>query len=130
MANERKDELDFEIAFFEKLVRDKPDFVDALIPLGDLYTRRGYYAKGLEIDNRLSRLCPADERVFYNLACSYILLHDKKRAFAALERAIDLGYGDVDHMLRDPDLAAIRDDPQFHQLTEKIKNRLSAREGS
>ena len=35
--------LEFEIQFYEKLLRAYPNFVDALIPLGDAYTRHGLH---------------------------------------------------------------------------------------
>ena len=37
-----KEQLDFEISFFERLVKKDPDFVDALIPLAEAYTRKGF----------------------------------------------------------------------------------------
>ena len=39
--------------------------------LGDAYTKTGQWEKGLQIDQRLARLCPDNALVFYNLACSY-----------------------------------------------------------
>ena len=66
-------DLDAMIEFMEGLVRRDPDYVDALQILGDHYTRRGRYAEGLKVDERLSRLEPHDPLTFYNLACSYSL---------------------------------------------------------
>lgn len=115
------EELDFEIAFFEALTKQKPNFVDALIPLAEAYTKRGLYQKGLEIDQRLAKLCPEDELVYYNLTCSYALIGNLSEAFKALEKSLDLGYSDIDHLLCDEDLKLLRDDPRFLDLVEKIK---------
>ena len=44
--------LDFEIEFYEKLLRAYPDFADVLLPLGDAYTRRGLYKQlGMKLDD-------------------------------------------------------------------------------
>ena len=43
---ESKESLSFEIEFFEGLVAQDENFVDALIPLGDAYTKAGDYEKG------------------------------------------------------------------------------------
>ena len=108
--------LDFEISFFERLVEESPNFVDALIPLAEAYTRKGLYAKGLHIDKRLAKICPKDSTVRYNLACSLALLGRKKEAFSALLSAIKLGYCDFEHLRKDPDLKSLHTEPQFKQL--------------
>lgn len=119
----RKDsQLEFEISFYETLVSDKPDFIDALIPLAENYTKAAMYQKGLEIDKRLARLCPDDSSVLYNLACSYSLVGELEGSLCALERAIRSGYSDVTHMLRDPDLKSIRSNEKFVSLAQKIKD--------
>lgn len=49
-------DYDFEISFFEKLLEKRPSFIQALIALGSVYTQKGDYEKGLEIDLRLKQL--------------------------------------------------------------------------
>jgi len=114
-------QLEFEVSFYEALVADKPDFIDALIPLADAYTRLGDYRKGFEIDKRLVSLCPDSASAHYNLACSYSLIGELENSLTTLQKAIDYGYSDISHMLRDPDLQAIRRDARFTVLTQKIK---------
>ena len=67
------DSLDFEIAFFEGLVKKNPNYVEALVTLAEAYTVGGRYADGLKMDLRLARLCKNDPTVHYNLACSLAL---------------------------------------------------------
>jgi tetratricopeptide (TPR) repeat protein len=123
-AQSRRD-LDVEISFLEGVIRRDPNYVEALQILGDAYTKRGDYERGLEIDRRLAALCPNDSLVLYNLACSLALTHQKDEAFRALERAIALGYRDVRWLQRDDDLKPLRDDPRFEKLIQK----LSAKKG-
>ena len=112
---------DFEARFCEAVLAAYPDFAEALSYVGNIYTRRGEYAKGLEIDLRLVRLRPRSARVFYNLACSYALLGRPEDAFDALEKAIERGFSDAEHMARDDDLKSLRDDPRFAALVERAR---------
>src|SRR3972149_5633061 len=86
-----KEDLEFEIRFFEGISRRDPRFVEALQILGDAYTLTGQWKKGLHIDKRLAKLCPDNPLVFYNLACSYSLVNKLDDAFGALRAAINLG---------------------------------------
>lgn len=114
------DHLDFEISFFESLVKEKPDFVDALIPLAEAYTRKGLYKKGLELDRRLVKLRRTDPVIHYNLGCSYALLGLKDEAFQALSDAIRFGYSDPYHLKQDADLKILRGDPRFEELLRSL----------
>ena len=112
--------LDFEIAFYEGVIERSPEYIDALIPLAEAYTRKGLYGKGLEIDKRLSRLCRSNPIVYYNLACSFALVGKKREAIAALQRAIKLGYDDMDHLRQDRNFKFLHGDPAFEKLLNGI----------
>ena len=114
-----RENLDFEISFYENLLKEKPNFVDALIALGDAYTKRGRYKEGLKVDQRLVKLKPDDPLVHYNLACSYSLLKKSNLCLEALKKAIRLGYQDFAFMEEDPDLEFIRRDPRYRKLLSR-----------
>jgi tetratricopeptide (TPR) repeat protein len=118
-ADRENNELDFQIEFYEGILKRDPNLVDVLITLGDAYTRRGYHEKGLEIDLRLSRLKSRDPVVFYNLACSYSLLGKIDSALEALEKAFVLGYSELDYLESDPDLENLHKEPRLSQLVQK-----------
>ncbi|MBN3038467.1 MAG: hypothetical protein JW869_03510 [Candidatus Omnitrophica bacterium] len=118
--------LDFEISFYESLLKESPDFIDALIALGDVYTKAGCYKKGLEIDLRLSRLRPDDPIVHYNLACSYSLLKMADECIEVLEKAIGLGYREFAYMNSDQDLKFIRKDPRYKELISRYAEETSS----
>lgn len=115
----KSDYLDFEISFLEKIVKEKPDYVDALTVLAESYTRRGEYEKGLRIDKQLEKLCPRDATVSYNLACSYALTGKKKLALKTLSKAVRLGYNDFEYLKKDTDLRSLREEPAFKSLCQK-----------
>jgi tetratricopeptide (TPR) repeat protein len=117
----KNDSLDFEIAFFEGLAKKNPNYADALIPLAAAYTRKGLYEKGLKIDQRLAQLRKEDPVVHYNLACSFALVGKKDEAFQALERSIQLGYSDFEHLKKDSDLKSLRSDVRFQTLLDQTK---------
>jgi len=117
---EPEEDLDFEIQFYERVIKRNPNSVDVLMALGDDYTKVGRYREGLAIDLKLAKLRSNDPVVHYNLACSYSLLGQVDEALETLRRAIALGYRDFNHMQRDPDLENLRRDPRYLALLEEI----------
>ena len=111
-----KEQLDFEIVFYERLLAETPGFIDAMRALGEAYSRRGWYEKGLRMDEQLTRLRMEDPVVWYNLACSYSLLNRPDEAIDALRKAIGLGYDDFAYLLKDPDLSTAHRSPKLRQL--------------
>jgi len=121
----KKEDTEFEIHFYENILEDAPNFIQALAALGDLYTKAGYWQKGLEVDVRLSGLKPDDPVISYNLACSYALLNQTRAALNALSKAIELGYDDFRHLRSDRDLENLLKDAHvqaFIKQLEKKKN--------
>jgi tetratricopeptide (TPR) repeat protein len=116
------EDLDFQLSFYEGIVKGNPGFAEALIALGEIYTKKGLYEKGLAVDKKLITLRPDNPIVYYNLACSHSLLGDITNSFKALRRAIDLGYDDFAFMHNDPDLYNLRRDERFSELMRKVKN--------
>jgi tetratricopeptide (TPR) repeat protein len=116
-----KEDLEFEIQFFEGVTKRDPDFIDALQILGDAYTKTGQWEKGLHVDKRLARLCPDNPLVFYNLACSYSLMSHLDEAFAALNKAVRLGYCDTKWLTDDPDLENLRKDSRFEAFKRELR---------
>ena len=47
----------------------------------------------------------------YNIACAYSLRGDKRRAFDALQRAIENGFDNSQHMTQDEDLRLLQETP-------------------
>jgi Flp pilus assembly protein TadD len=108
-----------EIEFLESIRKRCPPNRMILESLGELYTRTGRFEEGLNTDLELTRICPREAVAWYNLACSYALTSRKDDALAALAKAIELGYKDVDWMSGDSDLAFLQDDHRFHALIKR-----------
>lgn len=58
----------------------------------------------------------------YNMACCYSLANELDKAFEHLDKSIDRGFDQVEHMEKnDTDLANMRKDPRFAEAVKKIK---------
>jgi tetratricopeptide (TPR) repeat protein len=117
------EDLEFEIRFFEGIARRDANYIEALQILGDAYTKTGQWRKGLQVDERLARLCPDNPLVFYNLACSYALQNRLDEAFGALDKSIKLGYNDEQWLDKDPDLENLRRDRRFERIRTDLSKR-------
>lgn len=122
ITKKREDNLEFEINFYEKILEERPNFIEALKMLAQLYTLTGQYNKGLELDKRLAQLLVCDPIIFYNLACSYSLMGDIDKSLQALRDALEKGYRDFSYMDKDPDLANLKKDKRFDELLSKNIN--------
>ncbi len=61
--------------------------------------------------------------VLYNLACGYALLGQPDSAFYFLTSAVDAGWSDLNHTQADSDLAALRPDPRFDGILQRLKQK-------
>jgi predicted Zn-dependent protease len=109
-----------EMEFLEALRKRCPKYTPVLEALGHIYTRAGRYEDGLRIDAELTFLRPNEPENWYNLACSYALVGQKDRAFDALDRAVSLGYNDVDWIMKDKDLKVLHADPRFKEILGRL----------
>ena len=117
----RSNDHEFEIGFFESVLKRDPAYTDVIEILGGLYTKHGRVADGLRMDRKLVRLLPSDPTAHYNLACSLALVKRKAEALRALRQAVELGYRDFDWMQQDPDLEGLKNHPLFRALLEQLK---------
>lgn len=121
MTEAEIEDIQFEIGFYEKVLKDSPDFIEALSALAETYTRAEEYQKGLALDKRLAVLCPEDPLVFYNLACSFALTGSTEEALESLEAAVRFGYDEPEHMKEDPDLKTLHPDARFQKLLARLQ---------
>lgn len=119
VRKDKEDNIKFEIQFYENILKERPDFIEALKVLAQIYTKSGMYEKGLQLDKRLIELLPYDSIVYYNLACSYSLIVDIDSSLKAIKKAIELGYSDFAYMDKDPDLINLRKDRRYEQIFSK-----------
>ena len=61
--------------------------------------------------------------LYYNYACCYALVGQKKQALAALEQSVLLGYKDYNNMVNDNDLRSLRKDKKYLSLLAQVNDR-------
>ena len=119
----KKEDIEFEIAFYNGLIERDPNFAAALVALGELYTNVGMYEEGLAVDEKLVQLKPDDPIVLYNLGCSYSLLGFIDKAYRSVKKAVNCGYSDFEHLQQDEDLTNLREDRRFQQYLSRAKEK-------
>jgi tetratricopeptide (TPR) repeat protein len=115
-----RDQTDFELDFFTRLLAAAPDFHEVLRAQASNLTLKGRLQDGLAVDKKLVALRPEDPTAHYNLACRYALLKQPDLALTTLRKAIELGYRDFRYMIQDRDLDSVRKDPRFRQLLREF----------
>lgn len=102
---------------FAESLQPDPSPVHAL--LGICHLQNGAYEQALSELNTAVEINPSDFSSMYNIACAYSLQDKPEPALEWLERAVDKGFSDFEHMEQDPDLDNIR---EFTAYGEIVKN--------
>ncbi|HEY1109863.1 MAG TPA: BTAD domain-containing putative transcriptional regulator [Opitutaceae bacterium] len=121
----KRDQVDpeFDIRFYESVLRREPQYSQVIELLAGLYTRQGRIAEGLKMDRKLVKLQPGNATAHYNLACSLALSKRKADALRELQQAVQLGYNDIDWMQQDPDLDALKQHPDYQSLLAMLQQK-------
>jgi adenylate cyclase len=69
--------------------------------------------EALREGSKALEISPDDPLMLYNCACLYARIGESQRALEALRQCIAKGYADFGWMKNDPDLASLRDNPDF-----------------
>ncbi len=80
----------------------------------------GAAGKALEWNERAMRLSPDDPATLYNAACLFCIMGEYDKCFECFDKAIENGFAHRKWMEYDPDLAAIRNDPRYAALLERL----------
>ena len=83
-----------------------------------------------EFLDKYNKLDPDDRKrakmflngAYYNFACTYSLLNNRAKALEYLEKSVDEGYYDYNHVQEDNDLDNIRKEDKFAQITTRMRD--------
>jgi Flp pilus assembly protein TadD len=120
VAARRQSQLDFDIAFFDRILTRNPHDVHVLRRQAEGLARKGEYVRALELDRRLVSLRPNDGVARYNLACSLALGEYRGEAIDQLRQAMEKGYNDFEYLVHDTDLKNLRSEPAYHELLREF----------
>jgi hypothetical protein len=91
--------------------------------LGVAEQNLGHTRRALEAFSRSAELKPDHPDPYFNIACAYARLGDKKEALSNLDRAVKYGFDEPDLMSGDHDLGKVlSDDPEFRALIAKARD--------
>jgi serine/threonine protein kinase/Flp pilus assembly protein TadD len=111
------------LVVLERQVVSVPEDTRARILLAGSYVFFGRHAEAAaQVDQALA-IGISDPHSLFNIGCVYAQAGDKKRALDALKSAAAAGYGEWSAAERDPDLASLRDDPEFQRWLEEGRSR-------
>ena len=100
----------------ENHLKHVPEDARARILLGTDYAELGREEDALKELNLAVTLRAGEASILYNAACLYSTLKRKQEAMDCLKKAWEAGFRDASHARRDPDLALLHDDPEFHRM--------------
>ncbi len=80
----------------------------------------GRYAEACTYLKRARLLLPKDQGVAYNLACAQARAGRKDEALKSFAESVELGFRDLDHIKKDPDLDSLRESEEYKKVIEKL----------
>jgi Flp pilus assembly protein TadD len=101
---------------FEAHLREVPEDARARSLLAGYYAEIGRTEEAKREATLAMTLRPNEPLILYNAACTFCLLNQKGEALDALAKAWRVGYRDSEWVWRDPDLAILRNEPEFERL--------------
>jgi len=81
----------------------------------------GDYEKALKAGEKLIEIEPDDVATMYNIACLHCLLRHKDKAYDWLDKAVEAGYHQADHLAGDDDFKTIRAEKRFRAIVERLR---------
>jgi serine/threonine protein kinase/Flp pilus assembly protein TadD len=107
---------EMEMRSLERQLELVPEDVRARSLLAADYANMGRADDAIRHLEMTVALRPNDSNVLYNAACTYAVLGKKAEALDVLKRSLAAGYANADWPREDPDLTALRAEPEFVKL--------------
>jgi TolB-like protein/Flp pilus assembly protein TadD len=107
-----------EMKVLENQLELVPEDMRARILLAVDYAELGRPEDAIRELKKAVALRPNDGNTLYNAACVYGVLGRKSESLEMLRRAKVAGYHNLDWASRDPDLALLYDEPEFHRILD------------
>jgi len=83
--------------------------------------RLGLRDKSRDLAERAVKARPNAFATYYNVACAYSVLGDIDDALCMLDRAVQHDRGNLEWIEHDPDFDALRPDPRFSAIVDRIR---------
>jgi len=106
---------------FQRALAYNPNYLPAHFHMGITYVNTREYQRSIQCFEKVIQLDPTEAAAYYNIACCYSLMGKVDKALEWLERSVDQGFKDHQHMTKDTDLDNIRDTDGYRRLHERAK---------
>ncbi len=113
--------IEFEVNVYTLGRRLYPPSARILDPLATSLSLLSRHGEALDVLNDLLALEPRNARFLYNRACALSCLGHENEAVAELGNAVRWGFDDFDYLLRDNDLAPLRQRPEFNEYRRRAR---------
>jgi len=104
------------IHVLENQLRNVPEDVRARVLVASDYAKSGREEDALREANLAMALLPNEGTILYNVACVFCQLDKKTEGLAALSKAWEAGWKDVEWTRNDPDLSTLHGEPEFERM--------------
>jgi len=114
-----KNNIDRAIADFSKAIEIDPKKHEPYRNRGAAHMAAGRFDDAKADLGKAAELGPSDNRVYYNMACLYSLLKNAKESCSWLQKAVEKGYNNWQHMKQDSDLDNMRQSECYRKIVEE-----------
>jgi serine/threonine protein kinase/tetratricopeptide (TPR) repeat protein len=104
------------IQVLENQLRNVPEDVRARVLIASDYAKSGRGDDALREANLAMALLPNEGTILYNVACVFCQLGKTAEGLAALSKAWEAGWKDVEWTRNDPDLSTLHGEPEFERM--------------
>ena len=95
-------------------------FKEVYINMSNAYLKGQQYEEAKKTLDALKVQAPENPHLYYNLACYFSLVHQESASLDALQQSIRLGYKNREDAHTDPDLANLRQTPEFQRWVKML----------
>jgi tetratricopeptide (TPR) repeat protein len=113
------------LPIYERYLRLTPDDLNARVQYATILGWAGEHdrslteARGLELTEGL------DGFALYNLSCLYLHEGDPTSGIRTLHKSVERGFRNIELFRHDPDLASLRDTPEFEELVRELEEKIA-----
>ena len=89
--------------------------------IGTAYVKNKQFPEALNAFQEFEKLGVDNGRAYRNYAMYYALQNQPKKAIEMLQKAIELGYKDIEWLRTDDSMDSLRSLPEFQEILKKIE---------
>jgi len=105
---------------YKMALHHDPALHEVYINLSNAYLQGQQYPEAKKTLDTLKTKTPENPHLYYNLACYYSLTHQETASLEAFQQSVRLGYQNPNDAHTDPDLANLRQMPEFQQWVKTL----------